>query len=320
MYAHHVIESLDNLIKNNINNIKTNDKLFYYHSNRLKESIKNSMQFNISDCEGVYEMFKNNIGCRLFNNVNSKYQKMPYKKIWLDWERKDDQEIESGDVKILKRGIFVEELYDNIIVAYIFNHPTGGRFINKTWWIPPIYGIVYSIGCSLNKNKNYQELLNGFGVNVENWSDGNAMPFHLSEKLKSMNFNYEKLIGEDNGDFSLLDSFLTLLNCKNISIQKNYPPKNLNKKRVNKGKQPLFTYHTLVIDNVGEKNRLNTEHKPTGIKQRIHFCRGHFKEYTESNKLFGKHTGLYWWQPIVRGNKELGLVHKDYEVRASVNA
>jgi hypothetical protein len=116
---------------------------------------------------------------------------------------------------------------------------------------------------------------------------------------------------------TLVHKALLLLNCKNISTEKNYPPEALNRKRIKQGKQPLFTYHTLVVNPMREKKRSDGEHEQTGIKQRLHFCRGHFKEYTESNKLFGKHTGLYWWQPMVRGNKELGLVHKDYEVRAA---
>ena len=111
--------------------------------------------------------------------------------------------------------------------------------------------------------------------------------------------------------------FCSILNCKNISTEKNYPPKALNKKRIKQGKQPLFTYHTLVVNPMSEKKRSNSEHEQTGIKQRLHFCRGHFKEYTEQNKLFGKHTGLYWWQPMVRGNKELGIVHKDYLVKTA---
>jgi len=49
---------------------------------------------------------------------------------------------------------------------------------------------------------------------------------------------------------------------------------------------------------------------------RVHMCRGHFKEYTEDHRLFGKYTGLYWWQPYVRGQKE-GIVIKDYEVKIS---
>jgi len=50
---------------------------------------------------------------------------------------------------------------------------------------------------------------------------------------------------------------------------------------------------------------------------RIHLCRGHFKEYTKEKPLFGKYTGTYWWQPTMRGNKKKGVIHKDYEVVAN---
>ena len=48
--------------------------------------------------------------------------------------------------------------------------------------------------------------------------------------------------------------------------------------------------------------------------QRVHLCRGHFKEYTNENPLFGKHVGRFWWQPMVRGDKKRGVLNKDYDV------
>lgn len=50
----------------------------------------------------------------------------------------------------------------------------------------------------------------------------------------------------------------------------------------------------------------------------LHLCRGHFAEYTEERKLFGKYVGRYWIPPHVRGNPELGTVEKDYEVKHEI--
>ena len=58
-----------------------------------------------------------------------------------------------------------------------------------------------------------------------------------------------------------------------------------NRNRVASGKKPLLSYH----------------------------CRGHFKRYTEDKPLFGRYTGLYWWQPHIRGADRSGAVIKDYD-------
>jgi len=113
----------------------------------------------------------------------------------------------------------------------------------------------------------------------------------------------------------LLLQGLKLLSCKNITTVDNPAPEKLNKKRVKNGKQPLFTYKTLVIKPTSKKQ---TAQEVQGLwENRVHLCRGHFKTYTEKNPLFGSHTGRYWWQPSVRGNKLKGVVMKDYEVRVA---
>jgi len=108
---------------------------------------------------------------------------------------------------------------------------------------------------------------------------------------------------------------LKTLSCKNITTNDNHPPEKLNKKRIKNGKQPLFTYKTLVIKPTSKKQEAQ---EAQGLwENRVHLCRGHFKTYTDKNPLFGSHTGRYWWQPVVRGNKEKGIVMKDYEIRTA---
>lgn len=110
-----------------------------------------------------------------------------------------------------------------------------------------------------------------------------------------------------------LNFILMLLNCKNITTIEKQPPEKLNKKRAKKGKYPLFTYKKLVIKPTGKKQAAQ---EAQGLwENRVHLCRGHFKNYTEENPLFGKFTGRYWWPPSVRGNKKKGVVMKDYLVK-----
>jgi hypothetical protein len=107
--------------------------------------------------------------------------------------------------------------------------------------------------------------------------------------------------------------FLQILNCKNIVAEKIPAPEALNKKRRKSGKQELFDYHVLNVVVPSKKRGYHETTEPLS-HNRVHLCRGHFKEYTAEHPLFGHYTGLYWWQPHVRGQNKDGIVMKDYKV------
>ena len=109
-----------------------------------------------------------------------------------------------------------------------------------------------------------------------------------------------------------LQRFLNLLSCKNIRITKCNPNTKVQKKRIKKKKLPLCSYYILELKPVASsKNSTSNQNLWTN---RVHLCRGHFKEYTVDNPLFGKLVGKYWWAPQVRGNKQKGIVVKDYQL------
>ena len=112
------------------------------------------------------------------------------------------------------------------------------------------------------------------------------------------------------GVFNIL---LLLVCCKNITTETIFPPAKLNRKRKKKGKQPIFSYKTLIIKPTGKKQESIPKHL---WDNRIHLARGHFKTYTKENPLFGKITGRFWWQPHVRGRNHEGVVMKDYKIEA----
>lgn len=115
-------------------------------------------------------------------------------------------------------------------------------------------------------------------------------------------------------DVPRLAVFLMLLNCKNISAETIEPPQKVNKKRIKNGKLPLYSYKVLNISPLSSKRRREGDSSETLSHNRVHFCRGHFKQYFPNNPLFGKFTGLYWWQPHLRGQNKDGFVDKDYNV------
>jgi hypothetical protein len=334
MYAHQVIDDLITQKKMRKRS-GAKDKLLDFNTDVMLINIKNSIKFNIENVSEVYKLFIKDVGTIIFSGNDSKYQKMPYKTIWIDWKRspKDTDEKDSEkEAIILKRAILATEIFPNIISSFVFNCVDDKRIIDKFFndkkevWITPLYGMMFSIGCNFYDNEHFQKFIERFKNikninNIGKWVDGNTLQFPITDMMDA---NYKphiesliKMRDEDGPDQTILNSFLKLVNCKNVSTEKIHPPEKLNKKRRILGKQPLFTYHTLVLNSISDKKHNSVDSDSCGIKQRLHFCRGHFKEFTPERPLFGRLTGLYWWQPQVRGNKDLGIVHKDYKVRVA---
>ena len=104
---------------------------------------------------------------------------------------------------------------------------------------------------------------------------------------------------------------LSLLHCKNVSAREVEPPGALLKALAKRGKRPPVRYS--VIEVTGAQTSGGDGSGSDRMYGR-HICRGHFKQFTESNKLFGKHTGLYWWDHHLRGSAEKGVILSDYKV------
>ncbi len=142
----------------------------------------------------------------------------------------------------------------------------------------------------------------------------NTYPISATDKQLSWN-TVMKCRADDQRDLYVLNAALLLLNCKNIETEDNQPPSKLNRKRAKNGKQELFTYKTLVLKLPSYRQKPLGNADGSDSKVRVHLCRGHFKIFTEAAPLFGKHTGLCWCPPHVRGDKTKGLVVKDYSVK-----
>lgn len=132
--------------------------------------------------------------------------------------------------------------------------------------------------------------------------DGSPMPYPINLTLMKLYF------------VSMVVLFVNLINCSNISTVLVSPSEKLNRARLRRGKLPLFSYKTLVIDSNGFIRR-NGQKKASIYSNRIHLCRGHFKLFSPNRPLFGRYSGLYWWQPCVRGKNKNGFVDKEYHVK-----
>jgi hypothetical protein len=117
--------------------------------------------------------------------------------------------------------------------------------------------------------------------------------------------DYMRSIGNDwYGEEGLPLFAFAFLSCRNVFETGEVDvPEKLNRSRLRRGKEPFFSYH--MVDLKPDMKSKFDAAANTGIQQRRHWVRGHFKE---------RKTGRFFWNPHLAGNPELGFVAKDYRV------
>ena len=111
---------------------------------------------------------------------------------------------------------------------------------------------------------------------------------------------------------------LEIFSCKNIIADKIELPAKVVKKRKKKNK-PEFSSYTLKIDPTTSPKSMDISTATESLwSNRLHTCRGHVREYgmNGKGKLFGKYSGRFWSPPHQRGNRENGVIEKDYDVQS----
>jgi hypothetical protein len=106
---------------------------------------------------------------------------------------------------------------------------------------------------------------------------------------------------------------ISFLHCKNVTTAKVDPCHPQGKRKASMQCQRAH-YHVLNIHPMREILRREGNQESTGLKQALHICRGHFRDYTQGRGLFGKHQGLYWFDQHLRGSSTHGVVVKDYMI------
>lgn len=108
----------------------------------------------------------------------------------------------------------------------------------------------------------------------------------------------------------IINTFLTLLSCKNVRARKNSVDMKVQRKRNKNKKPPLISYYTLELQGFSIRGSQPAQ----GLwHNRLHFCRGHVREYGPPG-LFGKYVGRFWVTPHFRGKRSKGEIHKDYDL------
>jgi len=107
---------------------------------------------------------------------------------------------------------------------------------------------------------------------------------------------------------------VSLMHCKNVSLDTVEPPEKASAKHRRKHGKPLITYRVLNASAMTRTLESEGDRASNGLRHALHICRGHFKTYTAKAPLFGKYTGEYWWADQVRGDAKRGRADKDYRV------
>lgn len=225
-----------------------------------------------------------------------------------------------------KRAIFIDS-DDNFAEIILMHHVDSEKLydepIRDKWIMEPFLAImrigkenecnpdsyVGNIARLVEQHPQYDPILQ----RVYSLSLGEVIPVKLITEIKDSVM--DNWLNDARPDITFLKEALLLMHCKNVVKEKVLPSDKLNKKRSKNGKLPFYSYHILkvILPSKNMEVRLGGS-KPTGITQRLNLCRGHFKYYTKEKPLFGRISGLIWWDEFVRGDRNKGMVDKDYEV------
>lgn len=316
MYGHQVVDDFNDLIKKPVK-----DNVYLDAVKSAAGSIKQAQHFFIGSCQELIQPLSSFVAeqekTQVFLGSSSEYVRLPYKSCWFEFEDKSFTVNETTLVS--KRGLLVNELDVDLFRVLIVNWVEQWR---KWVLSPQIYMVLVGRTFGDDLEKTGKKVANaaikrGAPVAFVDWlMKSNTYPMSATDKQLSWD-TVMKCRADDQRDLYVLNAALLLLNCKNIETEDNHPPSKLNRKRAKSGKQELFTYKTLVLKLPSNRQAPQSNADGSDNKIRIHLCRGHFKIFTEAAPLFGKYTGLYWWDPHVRGDKTKGLIVKDYDVKTS---
>jgi hypothetical protein len=299
MYAHQVIEDLEM-----VRPLKGPNH-YFKNVRECIPAIRRAEKFHFGSEVKFYDLFAGHYRNEVvFNHGGAKYLKLPFRMSWFDFHD-----------EFMKVGFLVNEVCekdDTIfqVMQFVKSDPL---------WLKVPFLFFCSVGKGLIENQLAKDIIMGIHNDRDflncKTEEMDSTVYSLPDVPGKAVESFEKLMELNGHFFWTLDWAIQLLNCRNIELSPNYPPVKLNKARKKKNKEPLLKYYTLDIVKPTIKSTSGKVSQGTIDRKRFHFCRGHFKEYTKDKPLFGKYTGLYWWEPHVRGDKKKGVVIKDYNVK-----
>lgn len=308
MYAHAVIEDSKTLLE------KTHpcEETWKYAEMMAFNSqiIRTAHQFYLGEWQKVRSFFDHMVGkMRPFFEF-SHYLRLPYPLSWFDWDYSyEGLTIEEGSVAVTKRGALATTFRDeeSLIALNLYGFSPAHRL----WTMMPV-GYFVSIGKTFSNNQSAcAAIKNQIGID---YSDYESHVICIPWIFPFASEQAQKQIFEDQNDLLMVHFGLLLLNCKDVDTKKVCPPAKLNKKRLARGKGPLFTYHILKLPVPKAAQRTAVGDEPPQYHLPLHFCRAHPAYYGPEGPLFGKWVGLFWRQAHLRGRDRTRMALKDYEL------
>lgn len=146
----------------------------------------------------------------------------------------------------------------------------------------------------------------------------------LEDKVRGLSFlRRGGLVGTDQDWFvralSAALQTIAFLHCKNVVVEQVEPPAKVRAKRHKKGK-PALRYNVLRLDVPRRQGSGGGSANPD--PHALHIVAGHFAHYggccphhVPKGLLFGRLTGVYWVPSHVRGDRIVGKVLTDFDVK-----
>lgn len=114
---------------------------------------------------------------------------------------------------------------------------------------------------------------------------------------------------------------VAFLHCKNVVLDETVPAGKVQARRRRRGKEPLVRYHTLRLD-VPRKSTAGESSNGDKAPKSLHIVAGHFAHYgaccanhEPHGRLFGRLEGVYWVPTHARGNRDIGTIRTDFDLR-----
>ena len=215
-----------------------------------------------------------------------------------------------------KRAVYIDS-DKNFAVITLMHIIDGGRDdeMNNRWVLEPFMGILrIGTGEEIEENS-YLKVVSNYSPDLHH----HLLSLELGEVktipwINAPDIAYDTWLKDSGADMTFVKKALLLMHCKNIIKEEVKPPEKLNKKRLKNNKLPFYSFHVLKVVIPSSKGSSNKKSVTLGTAgtHRLNFCHGHFKHYTADKPLFGKWTGLWWWDDYARGNPSKGIVEKEY--------
>lgn len=244
--------------------------------------------------------------------------RLPWNMAWFEWKIPGTTPLGGGFSRIgalfYEDPINVEKVYNSNMRALPPNLGDGAVTLNgKFFGYAPNGGRLISIGGPIH-------LLVNQNGEVARYSEEFAAFFLSDLCIPYTNKNNE--IGDRFPWLEIVTPVLLAIcfsNCKNVKLvggdheSITGPRGKPSKKKESESSVPV-SWKTL---DIFPTKKVIESHGPIGSaewKNALHTCRGHFKTYSADHPLLGKHTGTWWWGQQIRGDRNMGIVHKGYSV------